>query len=109
MCGMDMGKDWSPHIILIPPEGSPVHFCSLQCMEAHQYLSEKKAVGVNGTFVCPMCGEDMEAGVAERVCEFCRMGMTADRPYHLVYRPGQLRMFCSAKCVRSALLTEKHL
>ncbi len=40
VCGMRLGGDWYPHIILLPEEGSPTHFCSVACMYNFEHLQE---------------------------------------------------------------------
>ncbi len=60
---------------------------------------------MEGVPSCPMCGLEMEMGVAERFCAYCRMGMGDDKAYYLLYGPGRLQTFCSRHCVRMAVLS----
>ncbi len=56
---------------------------------------------------CPMCGEDIDTSAQERLCAWCRMLLPADRTFFVLHRPGRLDTYCSAACVRSAVLTTK--
>ncbi len=56
---------------------------------------------------CPMCGEEVDWDAQDRLCSWCGMLLTADKTYFFVYRPGRLDTFCSANCVRTAVLTTK--
>ncbi|OGS51158.1 MAG: hypothetical protein A3K65_00250 [Euryarchaeota archaeon RBG_16_68_12] len=40
VCGMKIGRDHVPHILLVDPKGATSHFCSIVCMDNFEFLEE---------------------------------------------------------------------